>query len=300
MGTKVKVRVPATSANVGSGFDSAGIALSLYNTITVEEIPDGLKIVNLNTAEYIPQGENNLIYRAAKVVFDKLCYEPTGLKIVQDSTIPMTRGLGSSSACILGGMLAANKIAGDKLTREEILNLAVEMEGHPDNVTPAMYGGFCVAVAENKKIVWQSIKPKKPPLFAAMVTDSFLSTRRSRTALPKNILHKDATYNVGRAGLLAMAFATGNYQNLKYAVCDKLHQPYRKSGIENMDLAFDVGYKNGAYAVWLSGSGTTIVAAYPRNDKTFCDRIGDSIPNRLCIPLTIDNVGAIVQVIDNQ
>ena len=147
-----EVRVPATSANMGAGFDTMGIALGIYNNISVCETENGLKIYNRNTSEYIPTNENNLIYKAVMRVFDEVGYSARGLRIVQDSSIPMTRGLGSSSACIVGGLLSANAISGHKLPYEKLLELAVEMEGHPDNVTPALYGGFCTSVFD---ILWK-------------------------------------------------------------------------------------------------------------------------------------------------
>lgn len=297
----VKVRVPATSANMGAGFDSLGIALSLYNTIFVEETAEGLTIENKQSDEYIPTGENNLIYRAVKIVFDEVGYSAKGLRIVQDSEIPMTRGLGSSSACIIGGMLAANVISGRKLSYADILDLATELEGHPDNVTPALYGGFCAAVKSGGHTLAKSVKIEKPLSFAAMIPDFFVSTKKSRIALPDTVTHKDAAYNAGHAALFAMSLATGDFEKLRVAVKDKLHQPYRAAYIDNMEETFGEAYKNGAYAVWLSGSGPTIIAVYSPENKGFTRNMNEFFNRnehgRRCRRLTIDNVGAIVQEI---
>lgn len=297
----VKVRVPATSANMGAGFDSLGIALSLYNTICVEETAEGLTIENKQSDEYIPTGENNLIYRAVKIVFDEVGYSAKGLRIVQDSEIPMTRGLGSSSACIIGGMLAANVISGRKLSYADILDLATELEGHPDNVTPALYGGFCAAVKSGGHTLAKSVKIEKPLSFAAMIPDFFVSTKKSRIALPDTVTHKDAAYNAGHAALFAMSLATGDFEKLRVAVKDKLHQPYRAAYIDNMEETFGEAYKNGAYAVWLSGSGPTIIAVYSPENKGFTSNMNRFFDRnehgRRCRRLTIDNVGAIVQEI---
>lgn len=297
----IKVRVPATSANMGAGFDSLGIALSLYNTIYVEETARGLVIENKRVGEYVPTGEKNLIYRAIKKVFDKTQYSGRGLRIIQDSEIPMTRGMGSSSACIIGGMLAANVLSGRKLSYSEILDLAAEMEGHPDNVVPALYGGFCTSVMTEGHTLFKSVKLEKPVAFEAMVPDFFVSTRKSRVSLPAMVTHKDAAYNAGHAALFSVAMATGDFEKLRVAVKDKLHQPYRAAYIDNMNETFEEAYKNGAYAVWLSGSGPTIIAMCDSQNESFGDsmkgyfeRIGQKTN---CHRLTIDNVGAIVQVI---
>lgn len=297
----IKVRVPATSANMGAGFDSLGIALSLYNTIYVEETARGLVIENKRVGEYVPTGEKNLIYRAIKKVFDKTQYSGRGLRIIQDSEIPMTRGMGSSSACIIGGMLAANVLSGRKLSYSEILDLAAEMEGHPDNVVPALYGGFCTSVMTEGHTLFKSVKLEKPVAFEAMVPDFFVSTRKSRVSLPDMVTHKDAAYNAGHAALFSVAMATGDFEKLRVAVKDKLHQPYRAAYIDNMNETFEEAYKNGAYAVWLSGSGPTIIAmcdsqneSFGDSMKCYFDRIGHKTN---CHRLTIDNVGAIVQVI---
>ncbi|MBQ7793510.1 MAG: homoserine kinase [Clostridia bacterium] len=296
----IKVRVPATSANMGAGFDSLGVALSLYNTVTVEEISDGIVIENRHTKEYIPTGENNLIYRAMKIVFDKTGYRTKGIKIIQDSEIPMTRGLGSSSACIVAGMLAANVLSGRKLSYAGILNLAADMEGHPDNVAPALYGGFCAAVKSEGKTLAKSVKLEKPIVFEVMIPDFYVSTKKSRVTLPDKVSHKDAAYNAGHAALFSLALATGDFEKLKVAVKDKLHQPYRAAYIDNMKETFDESYKNGAYAVWLSGSGPTIVAMCSPENKEFSNNMNAYFNinghKRTCRRLTIDNVGAIVQV----
>ncbi len=296
----VSARVPATSANMGAGFDSLGIALSLYNTVSVKETKSGLFIENKRPGEFTPKGENNLIYRSVKRVFDEVGYNGKGLWISQDSEIPMTRGLGSSSACIIGGMLCANVISGRKLSYSDILDLATEMEGHPDNVAPALFGGFCAAVRSQGHTLAKSVKVEKPVRFYAMIPDFFVSTKKSRVALPQSVSHKDAAYNAGNAALFSIAMATGDFEKLKVAVKDKLHQPYRAAYIDNMEEIFQEAYKNGAYAVWLSGSGPTIIAMCDRENTLFFDnmnayfsKIGEG---RSLKRLSIDNVGAILKV----
>ena len=175
----IKLRVPATSANMGAGFDTLGVAVGLYNRMMIEEIPEGLEVINKNTQSFIPQDTSNLIYRAMAELFDYVGYEQKGYRITQDSQIPMTRGLGSSSACIIGGMLAANIISGRQLSYQEIIHLAAKMEGHPDNVGPALFGGFCVSLMDDDKTIIKSTKLKSHIKFAVIIPDFFVATQAS-------------------------------------------------------------------------------------------------------------------------
>lgn len=213
----------------------------------------------------------------------------------------MTRGLGSSSACIIGGMLAANVISGRKLSYGEILDLAAELEGHPDNVTPALYGGFCAAVKTGSHTLAKSVKIESPLSFVAMIPDFFVSTKKSRGTLPETVTHKDAAFNTGHAALFALSMASGNLENLREAVRDKLHQPYRSAYIEHMDETFAEAYKNGAYAVWLSGSGPTILAICDRSNREFTRNMDMYFRRNehkwRCRRLTVDNIGAVVREI---
>ncbi len=294
----IYVRVPATSANMGPGFDSLGIALGIYNTLRISEIESGIVVYN-NSKEYIPVGEKNLIYRAICRVFDEVGYEKKGIKIIQNSEIPVTRGLGSSSACIIGGMLAANVISGRKLSYRQILNLATEFEGHPDNVTPALFGGFCVAATENGKTVYTSNKLNPKLKAVIMVPDFFLSTKASRGTLPENVTLQDASYNISRASLLTSALINEKYDDLKFAVSDRLHQNFRKDNVPNFDEIMEKSYDLGAKATYLSGSGPTIVSLVSENYdefekgmKEFLDSLEGKWNIRIC---PIDNVGAILK-----
>ena len=294
----VYVRVPATSANMGAGFDSLGIALGLYNKFNIEEIDDVIEKYN-NSFGYIHTGERNLIYRAVCKVFDEIGYQKKGIRIIQDSEIPMTRGLGSSSACIIGGMLAANVISGRKLTYSDILNLASEMEGHPDNVTPALFGGFCTAVSESGKIIYSSNKLTNNIKFAVMIPDFFVSTRESRVTLPENVPFRDAAYNISRASLMTSLLINGKYDDLRYAVGDKLHQNYRKASIPEFDLIVEKSYEFGSKATYLSGSGPTVISILTGKNNDFENNMSvflDTFENRWSIKtVSIDNVGAILK-----
>ena len=296
---RVEVKVPATSANMGAGFDTLGVALNLYNKITVEEIDKGLEIQTLNKG-YVPRDERNLIYRAIITLFDYVGYTPKGLKITQNSEIPMTRGLGSSSACIVGGMLCANVISGRKLNYNEIANLASHMEGHPDNVGPAMYGGFCVSLMEDDKTIIKSIKVNPNIRFALMIPNYFVSTRQSREALPHHVSFSDAVYNISHASMLQAAFVSGDTKCLKYGVKDKLHQPYRKGIVEGIDEIFNTSYELGSCATYLSGSGPTISSIldgeYDNFKKGMKAYFNEKSLEWDCKIVEINNVGSILRV----
>ena len=212
---KIKVSVPATSANVGSGFDALGLAVTLYNTATFEE-SDKLDISAADGTR-IPRNESNLIYRSAKSLFDRVGKKMPPLKIVQTNPIPMARGLGSSSACIIAGLLGANRMLGDVLNTQELLTLATAIEGHPDNVAPALLGGLTSSVFEDGQVY--SVKRDVDPslCFAAIVPDYKLLTEAARAALPARVPHKDAVYNLSRAALLPAAFCDGRHDLLPIA-----------------------------------------------------------------------------------
>lgn len=293
----VEVRVPASSANMGPGFDCFGIALSMYNTITVEETDSGLRIIRQGGDEYVPQDKNNLIYRAVMRAFNEVGYSSRGLKISQRSEIPMTRGLGSSSSCIVGGLIAGNIISGRQLDVGRIFELACELEGHPDNAAPALYGGFCISCVDEGRIYRKTIRPTGSIKFVAMIPDYFVPTKKSRTQLPKAVTSEDASFNVSHAAMLALAFATGDFNNLDVFTRDRLHQPYRTAMIDHMEEIFQTGARLGALASYLSGSGPTVIAVIDANDMSFAENMRryfkENNINRRCIELTVDNVGAV-------
>ncbi|MDU7253882.1 MAG: homoserine kinase, partial [Clostridium sp.] len=226
----IEVRVPATSANIGPGFDCLGVAVNMYNKFFVEEIKEGLIFQG---CEDKFKNEDNLIYVAMKKCFDKIGYKPTGLRIKIESDIPVSRGLGSSAACVVGGIVSANELAGRVLNKKELLDLAVEVEGHPDNVNPAFCGGMTVSISDNKEIIYSKVKVSEGIKFCALIPDFTLSTEKARTVLPKSIDYKDGIFNIGRTALMVSALNNGDFHLIKHACKDKLHQDYRAKLIEN-------------------------------------------------------------------
>lgn len=257
----IKVKVPATTANMGPGFDCLGAALAIYNIIEVEETNAGLTIeIHDGSGDSIPTDETNLVYQAMKQVFDQAGYSPKGLRIVLTNNIPLTRGLGSSAACIAGGMTAANVLAGNPLGMQQIIDMAVKMEGHPDNTLPALMGGITVACMEGEKVHYVKMTPPDKLKCAVMIPDFQLSTTQARNILPKTVSMMDAVHNVGRASLLVASLFTGNMENLMAATQDRLHQPYRKTLIPHWDEITSGAKRLGACGVFLSGAGPTVIA----------------------------------------
>ena len=256
----ITVTVPATSANVGAGFDSLGLALSMHNVFTFEEC-DRIRISSVD-GTHVPTGANNLVYRSARAVYDQLGIPLRGLRITQRNDIPMARGLGSSSACIVAGILGANALLGNKLTSRQMLTLATAIEGHPDNVAPAMLGGFVTSVYDEGQVY--SVK--------------------------KNIDEQ-----------LAFAAFVPDFRLLGVATKDSLHQKYRLPLIDGGDEMFELAQDLGALAVYISGAGPTIMAVVPRDDQEFFARAQEALPQSEKLKhftvyrLLPDNTGATVE-----
>ena len=295
----IRVRVPATSANVGAGFDALGLAVGMYNV--VEFSPCDRLEISTSDGTKVPTGSSNLVYRAAKAVYDQVDRPFTGLRMVQTNTIPMARGLGSSSACIVAGILGANALLGGPLTRRQMLMLATAIEGHPDNVAPAMLGGFVTSAFDEGQVYSVKKDIREDLVFGAFVPNFKLLTEQARQALPGTVSHKDAVYNLSRAALATAAFCDGEYDLLHVATKDALHQKYRlpliPGGTEVFELALDLG----AYAVYLSGAGPTIMAVLHRSDERFFARAAECLAQDDALKaftlhrLLPDNTGAVVE-----
>ncbi|HOO11702.1 MAG TPA: homoserine kinase [Bacillota bacterium] len=270
-----RVKVPATSANMGPGFDCMGVALDIYNTVAAEEIPEGVVIENHGRdADLIEDDDSNLIYKAMKSVFDKVGYTPKGLKIISYNEIPVARGLGSSAASTAAGLMLANAMAGETLSLEEIIRLGTALEGHPDNIVPALIGGMTLSYSQDTSSVGY-IKLDFPEnlRMLVMVPDFILSTTKARMVLPRQVELGNAVFNISRAALMVAALTAGKLEHLKYAVQDRLHQPYREKLIPGMQEVFEQAYNAGARGVFLSGAGSTIVAMVDADNNDFLSRL---------------------------
>lgn len=293
----IKVRVPGTSANIGPGFDAFGLALSIYNTFSFEEKNDGKLTIRGVERKY--QSDTNLVYRSMQKVFKKVGYHPKGLYIHTDVDIPISRGLGSSATCIVGGLFGANALIGSPLSTEELFDIAVELEGHPDNVAPAIFGGLVVSMNDHGKNV--HIKSQVHPCyeFYALVPDFPLSTSDARKVLPKKVSFSDATHNLPRATMTYLALANGSEEILKLCMKDRLHQPYRKRLIAHYDVITKKAREMGCLNTCISGAGPTILAINSVDNHDFQQDmlayLSEKAPGWLIIPLSPDNQG--VQVL---
>ena len=290
----VKLQIPATSANLGAGVDALGLALSFYNTAEMEE-NDHLDIKSLDNTK-IPENEKNLIYISAKDLYEVCGKKLKGLTLRQTNAIPMARGLGSSSACIIAGLVGANKMLGDPLTKDDLVDLAAQIEGHPDNTAPALLGGIVTAVFDGRKVHWVKQEVYTNLKFAAIIPDFELKTNDARACLPKEVTYKDAVYNLSRAALFSASLLTGKYENLRTGVDDRLHQPYRMKLIPNIDEVFDIAYTHGAYAAYISGAGPTVMAIADGGNEFFAGKLRFSLENAglsnwSVHELSIDNEG---------
>ncbi|MCB6615140.1 homoserine kinase [Ruminococcus sp. 210702-SL.1.03] len=273
----IKIRIPATSANLGAGFDALGLALSFYNYVEMEE-SDRVEISSADDIA-VPTDESNLIYVSAKDLFEVCGKKLEGLKLRQTNNIPMARGLGSSSACIVAGLVGANTLLGNPLTTDDLVDLAAQIEGHPDNTAPALLGGIVTAVFDGRKVHWVKQEVFTKLKFAALIPDFELKTEKARACLPKEVSHKDAVYNLSRAALFSASLLTGKFENLRTAVHDKLHQPYRMELIPNCREVFDIAYTHGAYGVFISGAGPTIMAIADESNEFFEGKMKFSLEN---------------------
>lgn len=257
------VRIPASSANLGPGFDCLAVALDLWNEVEFSLQPGGLNITVEGEGEgQIPLDESNLAVRAAMMLFERAGFNAPGLRITCRNGIPVGGGLGSSAAAVLAGLLGANALLGQPYNQRQLLDVAAEMEGHPDNAAASLYGGLVVVISSGAS--FQAQRFDLPPLSVALVVPEVsLPTRVARAVLPRQVSMADAVYNMGRAALVVQALQRGDLDMLDAAMDDRLHQPYRFKMIAGAEQAVQAGREAGAAAVALSGAGPSLIA-FPR------------------------------------
>jgi homoserine kinase len=258
----ISVRVPATSANLGPGYDAVGLALSLSMRIGLDRSSQPTVEVRGTGASLIPRGPEHPAYRAARFVAELVGESDVHFRLVQENSIPPTRGLGGSAAALVGGAVAANDLFGGQIAPPDLLNIVCELDGHPDNAAPALLGGLVIGTLTPVGVSAVRLEPKDLKVVVS-VPDFAVSTTAARRALPDSVPHRDAAFNVGRSGLLLGALATGEYHLLRVAMQDRLHQPYRSHLIPGLEDVIDAALANGAHGACLSGSGPTVLAFAP-------------------------------------
>ena len=273
----ITIRVPATSANLGPGFDALGLALDLWNDTIITLAIEYTVQVNGEGRERLSGGQNNMIIQSAQVLAERVGKNLPPFHVDCINRIPLSSGLGSSAAAKLTGMLGANILLGQPFSRDDILNLATELEGHSDNVAPALFGGLVVStMTENGKVFAHKIDVETNhsplghfefPFHITVVLPEFhISTEQARNVLPEYIPMRAAAHNISRAMLVTEAFRNGDLELLGKAMTDTLHQPYRLSLIPGAEEVMDAAKQAGASAAALSGAGPSIIAFSSKRD----------------------------------
>ena len=268
----VTIRVPATTANLGPGFDSFGCALQLYTDVTFEETECGLEITGCDQAF---TGPDNLAYVAYCAVLASLSEEVKGVKIHIDAHIPVCRGLGSSAALLVAGAMGANMLHGNRLSTQGLLNITNAMEGHPDNLAPAFFGGLTASMVDNGLPVTVNFPLHPDWEIVALIPDFDMPTVKARAVLPEQVSRADAIYNVAHGALVLKALELGDEKLLRTAMQDKLHQSYRKHMVADYEVIEGIARTSGA-AFCLSGAGPTLLCI--TRDKTLKEKLAAKLP----------------------
>lgn len=276
---KVSVKVPATTANIGPGFDCLGMALPLYNTITIEEtvLPGTgveINVISESSAidelalEHIPLDENSLVYKAVELLYNSIGQTPGELRINIHSSIPVARGLGSSASVVVGALIAANELLGHPADEVALLSIASELEGHPDNITPAIIGGLVLASQEDDgTVIYRKLEWPSEWAITVCIPDFELSTDIARSVLPKEVPMKDAIFNAQRLGMFVQAVHTKDNELMKLALKDRLHQPYRMKLMPGLDKIMDnLRFIDSVLGCVISGAGSSILVISEKND----------------------------------
>ena len=265
IGQKVVVDVPATTANLGPGFDCLGAALDLNNRFAMRRIEGGGErfelIIEGSEGSHLRGGPENLVYRAAQRVWKAAGLEPVALEARVRLAVPPARGLGSSATAIVAGLMGANALVGEPLSKEKLLELAIDIEGHPDNVVPSLLGGLCMtAKAASQR--WRVVRCEWAPSVKAVVAipSIRLSTSEARRAMPKTIPVGDAVVNLGALTLLLQGLRTGNGDLISDGMHDRLHEPYRWRLIKGGDEVKQAAMDAGAWGCAISGAGPSVLA----------------------------------------
>jgi len=264
--SRVRVRVPATTSNLGPGFDVLGMALTLYNDLEVERLPGrGPALVEIEGegADALPRGESNLVVRAFRTVLPRRAF-PSLLRFRMRNRIPLGRGLGSSAAARLAGLMAGATFRGTPEPRlRDLVLKACRMEGHPDNAVPAFFGGLCASLYEGSALRFVRLRRPAGLAVVVCVPDFEVSTEKARRILPRRVSLETSVRTSARLALLLAAFERRRYELLRTAMDDVLHQPFRKRLTPGMDSVISAALSAGAFGAALSGSGPTVLALAP-------------------------------------
>ena len=294
----VKVKVPGTTANCGPGFDVMGIACSIYNELELTLLEEKKLTIEIygDGAENIPKDNRNMVWRCIEELVKKSGAKYKGAHIKMTNNVPLSRGLGSSATAIVAGLVAANACLDNKYSVQEIFEMATAIEGHPDNVAPALFGGITVSAFLHGNLKHISFLPDFPLKMVVAIPDFYLPTKKARAVLKQQIPLKDAIFNIGHIAMIIGALSQGKVDVLKGAFEDKLHQPYRADLIPGMNDVFKAVDENGALGTTISGAGPTLIAYTVENyeaiGKAMVEAFAKHKINAKYLVLDIDSEGA--------
>lgn len=275
MKQRVTVKVPATSANLGPGFDCLGMALDIWNSITVRVGESDFEIAG-EGADTLPWTEENLVARCFRMPFEESGLPVPTVSVACRNEIPLGKGLGSSSAAVVGGLVAGNEVCERPLDDKRLLELASSVEGHPDNAAAALLGGCQIVVEDEGGLTAASVPVPEDLRAVLFIPDMPMPTEQARGILADTVSRKDAVYNIGRAALLVRAFATGDMAHLATATDDRLHQPERQAIFPAMKNIFRAALDAGAFGVFLSGAGSSVMALAASRELTIGYEMADA------------------------
>ena len=275
MGSRITVKIPATSANMGPGFDCLGVALDIWNIVSVEVGARGFEIYGHGERE-LPRDESNLVWASVARIFDETGRPMPPMSLTCHNDIPTTRGLGSSSAALVGGLVAGNELCGNPFDKSELLRIAADAEGHPDNVAPALFGGMQISVSHDGGILSAPIPIPEDLSAVLYVPNTPMPTEEARGLLKSEVSRSDAVFNIGRAALLVRALATGDLRHLDTATDDRLHQPARQTIFFPMKNIIRAALGAGALGAFLSGAGSTVLAFATEKEFTIGYEMADA------------------------
>ena len=288
----VKIRVPATTANVGVGFDCLGIALNLYTYFTFEKADK----FSIHGCEKRFQNKDNLVYTSFLKTLNHLNKEEIGVSITIEGNVPVSRGLGSSATCVVAGVLGACEITNTKLDKDAILSICTQIEGHPDNVAPAIYGGLMASYQDEKTVISVPYQVDKRFRFLALIPEFETETKAAREVLPKTLPFSTVVKNSAKLSVVLKGFELYEANILSEVMDDEVHEPYRKSLIYEYDEVRKICEEIESVCFYISGSGSTLMNVM-RDTKRICE-----IQNRLdklkygwkCVLLDVEQTGASV------
>lgn len=297
--TRFRIRIPASTSNLGPGFDTIGMALKLYNAVTIEPGEKGIALrVRGKAGRPLALPEVNLFYGSLDATCRDLGICPA-VRATQKNDVPVRRGLGGSGTAVLAGVAAGLALAGREIAQDEVLARALVFEGHPDNITPSLVGGLTTSVVVDGHVRWLKITVPEDLKAVLCVPDQPIATELARRALPSKVPHEDAVFNVRAAAMLVAAMASGEFEKLGVAMQDRLHQQYRRHLLPGMEAICEAAVGAGAHGAALSGAGSSIVALATREHEkighAMCATAKQYGLRARSMTLAVDNTGMVIE-----